>query len=171
MIKIPSKGVRSLDQDNIDNVLVIGIGNEYRSDDGVGLAIARKIHGKHISSITVKEWSGEGAALVELWSGFKSVIIIDAVSSGAKPGTIFKFDACKEPVPAKFFHYSTHAFSIAEAIELARTMKMLPSSLFVYGIEGLNFTAGTNISKAVQNSADQIIEQILKTIKKSVSII
>jgi hydrogenase maturation protease len=92
---------------------------------------------------------------------------VDAVSSGAKPGTIFKIDARKDIVPAKFFRYSTHAFSVAEAIELARAMNMLPPRLLVYGIEGTNFTAGTSISPQVQRSIKKIIEQIIQDLPPS----
>jgi hydrogenase maturation protease len=145
--------------------LIIGIGNEYRNDDGVGLVIAKAIREKKLPSVTVKEESGEGAALMEVWQGFENVIIVDAVSSGTKPGTIFKMEANKEIVPAKFFHYSTHAFSLAEAIELARTMNTLPPRLLVYGIEGANFTAGVDISPLVKESASQVIDQIIEDFK------
>jgi hydrogenase maturation protease len=147
-------------------VLLIGIGNEYRSDDGIGLVIVRKIRERLLLSVTVKEESGEGAALMEAWQGCESVIIIDAVSSGAKPGTIFEIDAGKKNVPAKFFHYSTHAFSMAEAIELGRAMNTLPPRLCIYGIEGANFSAGVGISHVVQESANRVVGQILKKIRK-----
>jgi hydrogenase maturation protease len=87
---------------------------------------------------------------------------VDAVSSGAIPGTIFRIDANKETVSIKFFHYSTHAFSVAEAVELARTMNVLPLKLVVYGIEGNNFSAGTAISLFVQQAVNKIIKQIVK---------
>jgi hydrogenase maturation protease len=146
-------------------VLLIGIGNEYCSDDRIGLEIARQIRKKQFPSVIVKEESGEGAALMESWQGCKSVIIVDAISSGAKSGTILKIDAGKEIVPAKFFHYSTHAFSVAEAIELARAMKMLPPELLIYGIEGADFSAGVSMSHVVQESAKQVVKQIMKKFK------
>ena len=146
-------------------ILLIGIGNEFRSDDGIGLIIVRQIQNKQISSITVKEASGEGAALMEAWKGYESVILVDAISSGAKPGTILKIEASKEIVPAKFFHCSTHAFGAAEAIELAREMKLMPTRLLVHGIEGVNFSAGVTISQAVQESAHHVLEQILYKVK------
>jgi hydrogenase maturation protease len=153
-------------ENDLRKALLIGIGNEFRSDDGVGLMVARAIRDKQLPSVIVKEESGEGAALMEAWQGCESVVIVDAISSGAKPGTIFKIYASKEIIPAKFFHYSTHAFSVAEAIELARSIKMLPSRLLVYGIEGVNFSAGANISNVVQESAKQVVNQILKNLKQ-----
>ncbi len=149
----------------IASILLVGVGNEYRSDDSVGLVIARKIREKQFSSVTVKEESGEGAALMEAWQGFQNVIIVDAVSSGAKPGTIFRIGANKESVPKKFFHYSTHAFSVGEAIELSRTMHTLPPRLVIFGIEGANFAAGKDISDSVKQAANQVVEQIIREIE------
>ena len=165
MVEQPSEGLRVFDQGNLQKVLVIGIGNEYRSDDGIGLMVVRKIREHLLLSVTIKEESGEGAALMEAWHGYETVILVDAISSGAKPGTVFRIDAGKSKVPAKFFHYSTHAFSVAEAIELARAMKTLPPKLFLYGIEGANFSAGAGVSQVIQQSARQVVEQILKKIK------
>jgi hydrogenase maturation protease len=165
MTKKPSEGSQSFVKDNLRKVLLIGIGNEFRCDDRVGLEVARQIRKKQFPSVIEKEESGDGARLMEAWQGYESVILIDAISSGATPGTIFKIDASKKSVPAKFFRHSTHAFSIAEAIELARVMKMLPSSLLVYGIEGANFRTGINISHVVQESAKHVVEQILEKIQ------
>jgi hydrogenase maturation protease len=148
------------------HLLLIGVGNEYRSDDGIGLMIARTMREMKIPTMTVKEESGEGTALMEAWQGFENVVLVDAVSSGEKPGTIFNIDANKEPVPTKFFHYSTHAFGVSEAVELARVMKILPPMVRIYGIEGSSFDAGTSISLPVQRAATILIEQILENIHK-----
>jgi hydrogenase maturation protease len=165
MVEKPSEGTTTFLENNLRKTLLIGVGNEYRSDDGVGLMVARTVREKQFSTILVKEESGEGVALMESWQRFSNVMIVDAVSSGAAPGTIFRIDAGKEKMPAKFFHYSTHAFSISEAIELARVMNTLPPKLLVYGIEGNNFAAGTTLSHSVQLASGKIIEQIEKEIQ------
>jgi hydrogenase maturation protease len=161
MIEKPFESSKNLIENNLWKTLLIGVGNEYRRDDGVGLIVARAIREKQLPSVIVKEESGEGAALIEAWQGFQNVIIVDTVSSGAMPGTIFRIDAKKEIVPIKFFHYSTHAFGVAEAVELARAMNLLPPNFMVYGIEGENFAAGVDISSPVKEAANQVIEQIV----------
>jgi hydrogenase maturation protease len=165
MAEKPTEGFRVFDQGSLQKVLVVGIGNEYRSDDGIGIVIARKICERRLSSVCVKEKSGEGAELMEAWREYERVILVDAVSSGSPPGTLFKINARKKKVPAKFFHYSTHAFSVAEAIELARAMKTLPQKLWVYGIEGANFSAGISISHVVQESIKHVVEEILNRVQ------
>lgn len=144
-------------------ILLIGIGNEYRRDDGVGLVAARKLGS--IPNTKVIEESGEGIALMEAWKGADIVILIDAVSSGAAPGTIHRFEAHAQPIPAKFFSYSTHAFSIARAIELARTLNQLPPCMFVYGIEGKNFEAGIGLSPEVEKAVRDVVKLVLQDIQ------
>lgn len=146
-------------------MLIIGIGNAYRRDDGVGLIVARRLKEEAPDTIKVIEESGEGAALMESWKGTETVIIIDAVNSDSEPGTIHRLDAHEQSIPAKFFHYSTHAFSVAEAIELARALKKLPPRLIVYGIEGKNFEAGEGLSPEVEQAAEEVIKAVLKEIR------
>jgi hydrogenase maturation protease len=145
----------------MDNTLIIGIGNEYRRDDGVGLRVARELRGR-LPAITILELSGEGAALMDAWRDAGKVLLIDAVQTGAAAGTIFRLDAKARHIPSEFFHYSTHAFGVAEAIGLARTLKQLPPRVLVYGIEGADFAAGTGLSPKVEASAARVTEQIAR---------
>jgi len=152
------------------NIVVIGIGNEYRSDDGVGIVVARRLRERFLSKITVLEESGEGAALIDSWKGATWVMLVDAVHSGAPPGTIHRFDARAAQIPADFFHYSTHAFSVAEAIELARSLDQLPPHLIVYGIEGENFEAGIGLSRAVEQAVERVVERVATEVCEALKI-
>jgi hydrogenase maturation protease len=146
-------------------ILVIGVGNEYRSDDAVGLVVARRLRQLSLGNITVIEESGEGTDLMESWKGADTVIIVDAASSGAKPGTIHRIDARAQRIPTGLLRYSTHAFSVGEAVELARAMNRLPPRMVVYGIEGERFDEGTVLSRAVQGSVDTVVDLVLKQLR------
>ena len=89
------------------------------------------------------------------------VILCDAVRSGAAPGTIHRLEAHRQPIPAGFFRYSTHAFSVAEAVELARALGQLPPHLVLYGVEGATFTAGVGLSPVVAQAAQAVVRQVL----------
>jgi len=146
-------------------ILVIGVGNEYRSDDAVGLVVARRLRQLSIGNVTVIEASGEGTDLMESWKGADTVIIVDAASSGAKPGTIHRIDARAQRIPTGLLRYSTHAFSVGEAVELARAMNRLPPRMVVYGVEGERFDEGTVLSRAVQGSVDAVVDLVLKQLR------
>lgn len=149
---------------NKHSILIIGIGNPYRGDDGVGLRVAQDIKKKLPDHVNVIEESGDGAALMDSWKDTDIVILIDAVHSGAKPGTIHQFDVHTQTIPTKFFHYSTHAFGVAEAIELERALKQLPKNLIVYGIEGKCFEAGIGLSLEVEKSAQEVVKRVQQDI-------
>ena len=146
-------------------IVIIGVGNEYRSDDGAGIAVARRLRALFTSGVTILEESGEGAALMQAWQSATWVMLVDAVHSGASPGTIHRLDAGAAPMPAGFFHYSTHAFSVAEAVELARSLDQLPAHLVVYGIEGANFAAGVELSPAVEQAVEAVVERLAQEVR------
>ncbi len=149
-------------------IIVIGVGNAYRSDDAVGPIIIERLkamqesHHQALVGVALLEQSGEGAALMEAWRGAEAVILVDAVSSGAEPGTIHRLDAAEQKIPTDFFSYSTHAFSVAEAIEMARVLHQLPPRLIVYGIEGKTFGYGLELSPEVEQAALIVIERLLE---------
>jgi hydrogenase maturation protease len=154
-------------------ILVIGLGNDYRGDDAVGRVVTRRLKAIGADNVRVVEESGEGAALIEAWKGADFVIAIDAAYSGGAPGSIHRFDAESQPIPSSFFHYSTHAFSIAEAVELARALNQLPAKLVVYGIEGKTFDAGAGLSLEVEGAAAELVswvEEELRTNSRSTTI-
>src|SRR5262249_55198419 len=94
------------------------------------------------------------------WRGSETVIIIDAVMSGAAPGTIHRFDANIRRIPKGALRCSTHAFGVAEAIELSRALGEIPRSLTVCGIEGKNFAAGVGLSPEVEKAVCETVRQV-----------
>ncbi|MBZ0293034.1 MAG: hydrogenase maturation protease, partial [Anaerolineae bacterium] len=114
---------------------------------------------------TIIEQSGEGTTLAEVLSGASAVILIDAVVSGAAPGTLLRFDANQQSLPAHFFAHSTHAFGVAEAIELARAFNDLPPRCLIFGIEGACFEWGTGLTQSVEQAGDQLVVCLAQAIK------
>ncbi|TAK66080.1 MAG: hydrogenase maturation protease [Bacteroidetes bacterium] len=145
-------------------ILIVGIGNHFRSDDAIGILVAEQIKQQHLPRVDVMTHNGEGASLMELWEGYRHVIIIDAVSSGAPPGTIHILNPRKETIPTAFFHYSTHAFSLAEAIEVCRALGNLPQTMTIIGIEGENFEAGETLSSSVHAAMKTVVEEKIREI-------
>ena len=143
-------------------VVVIGVGNPYRRDDAAGLVIARRLRQKAPAHVTVIEHEGEPTALLEAWKDAHAVFLIDAVFSGAEPGTVHRLDAQASAIPQELFRYSTHAVSVAEAIELARVLGQLPPKLVVYGIGGKDFSAGLGLSPEVEGRVDELVERVLR---------
>jgi hydrogenase maturation protease len=137
---------------------VIGVGNAYRGDDAAGLAVARLLRERGVEAL---DQEGEPVALVELLAGHGAVVLIDAVRSGASPGTVHRVDASTEPLPQELRgSTSTHAIGLGETIELARVLGRLPPRVLVYGVEGERFDAGEQLSPAVRAAIGPLADAI-----------
>jgi hydrogenase maturation protease len=145
-------------------MLILGAGNPFRQDDAAGLHAARRLKTQVPDGVMVVEAEGDLAAAIDAWRGQDTVILIDAMRSGSHPGTVLKLEAHERPVPVSFSRSSTHAFGVAEAVELARAMGMLPPRVVLYGIEGKSFAAGEGLSSEVERAVVEVVGHVLKEI-------
>jgi hydrogenase maturation protease len=137
-------------------VIVLGVGNEWRRDDGAGPACARLLADRLPPDVEVATAAGETTEVLTLLEGREQAIVIDAVSSPAPPGTIHRIDVHSDPLPAAFSRLSSHGFGLAEAIELARALGKLPARVTVYGIEGEDFGDGEGLTPAVLRAVQRV---------------
>ncbi len=138
---------------------IIGCGNAARGDDAAGLLVARRLREWGVDTL---EHSGEGLALMESWRGHDAVIVIDAVVTGGTPGAVTVWDGRKAPVIQDRRRNSTHAFGVAEAVELARVLGRLPPRLSIYGIEGRRFDLGSAPSPEVSAAAERLAQRLFR---------
>jgi hydrogenase maturation protease len=140
-------------------IKVIAIGNEMRGDDAVGPCVLRQL-GAPDGDVALETLPGDGTHVMEAFQDAEKVILVDAVRSGGRPGTIYRFDAAAGAVPASFFHYSTHAFGLAEAVEMARALNTLPPEVVIFGVEGSSFGAGEPLSPEVRRAVAEVASRI-----------
>jgi hydrogenase maturation protease len=148
-------------------VIVIGVGNAWRGDDGAGLAVARRLRETAPTGVEVREHEGEASALIDAWAGAAHVVLVDAAASGAPVGAVRRFDARAKALPAQAVRSSTHAFGVPDAVELARALGRLPDRLEVYAIEGADFTAGASLTPAVARAADDLAAALARRVTAS----
>jgi hydrogenase maturation protease len=141
-------------------IRIIGLGNEFRGDDAVGLLAARRLQGIVSDRAEVVEAGSAGVELLELMKGASVVLLIDAARSGQAPGTIHRLDASAGPIAPALFPRSTHAVGVAEALELARTLGVLPAKVMVYGIEAGDTEVGHSLSPQVSHALNEVIELV-----------
>ena len=98
-------------------------------------------------------------ALLELWSDHSGVAVVDAARTGSPAGTVHVFRADREPLPLAL-RSSTHAFGVADAIELGRALGRLPPRLEVYAVEGAEFGLGKSLSRAVEQAVETLAVEL-----------
>jgi len=151
-------------------LLVAAIGNRDRGDDGAGPAIARRLRGRLPAGVGVMEFGGDMIELIDAWANAATVILVDASNPADEAGRIRRLDLAASPMPVDASRCSTHAFGLAETIELARALGQLPPRLIVYLVEGAQFDTGAPLSPPVAEAVERGAETILAEISRLVSV-
>ena len=81
--------------------------------------------------------------------------------SGAAPGRLYRLDVSASPLDRELFKNSTHAFGLAEAVELSRALGTLPARVLVFGVEVKDLTTGIGLSPEVKKALPVLVEQVL----------
>lgn len=160
-------GEEAATQRRLARIVIIGVGNPLRGDDGAGPAVAALLKNRVPAPVEIRLCDGNAADLIEGWTGRGLALIADAVRSGAEPGTVRRIDATSEDVPALPVGSSTHGLGLAEAVAMGRVLDRLPEKLLIYGIEGSSFTQGQEPSPAVTKGVQRAAERILAEIENS----
>lgn len=137
--------------------VVIGVGGDARGDDAAGLEVVRLLRGTLPPSVTVTESPGDPMHLVTTWRGARLAIVVDAVSSGAAPGTVHH-DVRPGPAPA--WRASSHALGLADAIALGEALESLPDELVVFGVEGGDFGVDAPVTPPVRAAIRETAEAV-----------
>lgn len=148
---------------------IIGCGNLNRGDDAAGLLVVRRLHALGVETLGVEimEQSGESFSLMDGWTGFDHIILVDATAPRGTPGHISIWNAHTDRLPEDVFPCSTHAFGMREAVELGRVMNRLPHTLQIYGIEGKQFFLGAPPSPEVERAIVSVAEQLVMRVSAS----
>jgi len=151
----------------MSKIIILGMGNRFFGDDGVGIVIAKKLKAYLIDNDKIKidytNWGG--LRIIDLLSGYDYAIIIDAIKTGKKPvGYIHKLDY-KEIINSVRM-ISFHDVNFATAVEFGKQMGIsMPEKIKIYAIEikeSEHFSE--NLTKEVNCSVKKCTQIILKEV-------
>jgi hydrogenase maturation protease len=149
----------------LPRVVVIGVGNRYRGDDGVGHRLidrlsedvdaARAVAGHpsrppsgRLERTELCYSDGEPTRLLEQWEGADLAIVVDAVLTGAEAGRLTVLEAGVDDLPARAAT-SSHASGVGEAWALGQALGTLPGRLLVVGVEAGSVHDGEGLTEPV----------------------
>ena len=139
-------------------MLVAGMGNDLRQDDGFGIAVVRRFFEDGLpEGVQVYEAGIAGIGLVqELMEGYEALIIVDAADRGGKPGTVYLLEV-EVPDLEEYteesrqeFLADTHYAVPSRALILARALKVLPPRVYILGCQPKEHELGMGLSKPVE---------------------
>ena len=136
--------------------LIVGVGHPDRGDDAAGWLVIDLLQG--CPHLTLRRVTADPSALLTdpLWTEAQHVVIIDAVRTGAEPGTILRWshDRLLSELPPS--GSGTHDLGVATCLGLARALGRMPRDLALIGIEGSHYDPGSPPSHAVLTAVEWV---------------
>ncbi|MFF4550109.1 hydrogenase maturation protease [Streptomyces sp. NPDC001435] len=148
-----------------ERIVVIGVGNDFRHDDGVGWAVLAQLReraGKRPlpPGTVLATCDGDPARLIGLWEGAALAVVVDAAHAHpGTPGRVHRLELDARTV-ARPSSTSSHGLGLGEAVELARVLGLLPGQLVVYAVEGAETSFGRGLSPAVDAAVDTLADTV-----------
>jgi len=144
-------------------ILVLGLGNILLHDDGAGPALLEQLAASLVrwpDEVQFMDGGTQGLALLGHLSGRRAVIIVDALQTGAVPGTIHRLtlNELREVLPGRAS--SGHEGNAGELLAAAQMLGELPDRLFVVGIEPETITTGLGLSDSVRQALPAALDQV-----------
>lgn len=139
-------------------MIVIGVGNELRHDDGAGPAVISELRNRSVKDVTLVATDGEPTRLIDLWDGADLAVVIDAVpSESTEPGRVREL----EFIDGLHTGTSSHALGLGVAAQLGETLGRMPARMRVYVIEGADFGWGCGLCAPVARAVTEVADRIM----------
>lgn len=147
-------------------ILIAGIGNVLKSDDGFGPRVIKELLKKNLPKEVdaVDYGTSSIKALLDL-KDYDAVIFVDAIDKGGKAGEIFIIRPSLEKIE-KTMKISLHEVDLEKMLAMAKTLHTLPKKVIIVGCQPKSISNGVKISKEVEEAVKKTIEIILKILEK-----
>ncbi|MEU2156073.1 hydrogenase maturation protease [Streptomyces sp. NPDC019396] len=151
--------------------VVVGVGNEFRHDDGVGWAVVntlrnRASRGRLASGTELRICDGDPVRLIECWDNAVLTVAIDAARAHpAHPGRVHRMELSARWL-APVATASSHGFGLGEAWSLARMLGRLPQRLVLYAVEVADSSVGRGLSPEVAGVVDAVADSVISEITR-----
>lgn len=150
------------------STLVVGLGNPILGDDGVGWRVAEQVRAclGH-ADVDVLCLSLGGLALMEHLAGYRRAVIVDAMTTGAEPGSLHRISANEMDELGVQHTASVHDLSLMSALAFGREMGLdLPEDIRVVGVEARpEFEFGECLGEAVGRAVPLAVAAVLEALQ------
>lgn len=150
-------------------VLVAGVGNVFLGDDGFGVEVVRRLSGRRLpDGVVVADYGIRGMHLAYdlLAAGYHTTVLVDAVSRGGTPGTLYLIEPDAEVADTTV---NAHAMQPDAVLALLRQLGGAPGRVLVLGCESADLSEGIGLSPPVAAAVDGAARRVLALAERIVS--
>lgn len=136
-------------------IVVIGLGNRHRRDDGVGVVVAEEVDRLGLNGVRVVTDIVEPMSLLEAWSGAGLAVVIDgAASTPPAPGRVRR---CALSDVAAGDGLSSHGVDLARTHALGEALGRAPGELVLLTVDVADTGHGPGLTPPVGRAVPQAV--------------
>ncbi|HUA31863.1 MAG TPA: hydrogenase maturation protease [Streptosporangiaceae bacterium] len=142
-------------------IVVIGVGNEFRRDDGIGPEVVSRLRERAAGGVELVISDGDPTRMIEVWTGARLVVVVDAVQTERpSPGRLHRIVIDGADLPGTR-PVSSHGLGPGDAVALARALGRMPERLIVHVVEAADVGHGLGLTAAVAAAAGALTDAVL----------
>ena len=154
---------------SLPRILICGVGNKLKKDDGLGPYIIEELEKQVLpENVSLLDFGTSGFKTALEIGKYHKVIFVDAIQLGNQPGQIYKTTLSKQDLSENpslsSFTISLHESDLEKILTTASLIGNYPKEVVVLGCEPEDLSFGLGLSGKVENAVSKIIDLILKEI-------
>lgn len=149
----------------VTDAVVIGLGNRYRGDDGVGVVTAAELSRLALPGVRVVTDVAEPMGLIDAWSGARLAVVIDAaVGAPPEPGRVRRCGL--SDVLADADGLSSHSVNLGRTYALGEALGRVPEELVVIAVEVAATGHGAGLTPPVERAVPEALRAAMAEIRR-----
>lgn len=150
-------------------VLIAGIGNELRGDDGLGPAIVNELSKRPLpSNVDVADFGERLYELLLRLKGYDMVMIVDALDLDGSPGQVYMIEFGIVNYGKDLMALNLHESDLKNILALGRKLGIMPDKVYIIGCQPKDISYKIGLSDVVKNKLGEIINAIEKILRDHV---
>lgn len=137
--------------------LILGVGNTWRRDDGVGIKAIDLLRQENLSGVDLVDGGIDGLSLIDTIKQYQQAIIIDAVNMQLAAGSVKLFTSQEAKIKIKNDALSTHGFGLAEVLGLLEQLGC-DTKITIIGVQPQDVSFGEGLTELVMANLPKVIE-------------
>ena len=152
-------------------VAVVAVGNEIMGDDGVGPHLIRRLEATDLAAdeeVALVNAGTTGFFALEAMSGCEFAVVLDAMQTGADPGTVHEYRCIEGTFSGERPEMTMHDVSFTEALSYSRPVYDLPDEIRILGIEPAVIEPSVDLSPELTAELPGVIDMVTSYIERAV---
>ncbi len=144
------------------DTVIIGLGNLYLRDEGVGVRVVRALseRGGLPEGVETLDLGTGGLTVLHALNGRRRAVIVDCAMMGEAPGAWRRFGPDEVQSRKVTMRYSLHEGDLMQTLELARKLGECPADVRIIGIQPERVEPGEELSPALQERFEEYVRAV-----------